>query len=681
MTYGPTGTVASQIPRATQIDGVPNCISNVVVDKNGNAYGVPTGPLTGGGWGIGPNLLAYSGNTLKWKYPAHCDNNGTPKVAIGADGNVYVLTYGHLIGLKPDLAAGQTQPTKVLDVTIPNDCSTMLRAYKDGLILHGQSNGNARYYSYSGKFLGQATIGDVWYEKVNADGRLFVGGSITGGTGKSSTVSMYDPRTSQVAWTATASTPGADSSVSSLTPVLGGGIVALIREQKMLANGVPASPTEWVSTVTSINAAGIKLWSTQLPNQYTDTQGNVNSYEYGPQIVADVTGKIALVRNMLQPTNVSYPTSEYAIEIKVVDAATGTTSYANTVMQGNTDHSVGSMYGYVLNYIGENGPVTGLDTLFLQVHCNCDSSPNLATMYPVKVTGLGMDYPRGAVITRTPRPVSSYIALGDSFSSGESISPFEAGTDIAGVNTCHRSTAAYPRLIAGTSLKIPSLGTNGFRACSGAVTINATDLEQWNESIQLDWWPDATAKLVTITIGGNDIGFGDFGRACVFNDCSPGSNAYNAATNHIDNDLMAKLTSTYQRILLMAPNAKIYVLGYPHVAPIKALNDPLLAGASCAYLYKGATHWGNAQGARNIVTMLDQKISDTVTAIGSARLRYVPVNASNSPFVGHEVCGTSGTSWFQNVNQGIGDPAYVFHPNALGQQGYATIAKTAIDVG
>jgi hypothetical protein len=686
VTYGPTGAVISQISRATQIDGVANCISNVVVDKNGSTYGIPWGPAAAGGSAFGPNLLAYNGNTLNWKYPVHCATDQSSHTVLSADGNIYATVYGgdgvHVIGLAPKLASGATVPTKVLDIKLPSalGCSTMIYAYKDGLMVHAQLSGNAQYYSYSGKYLGTASIGDVWYEKLNADGRLFVSGSTVSGNGHSVSVSAYDPQTAQVAWTATASTPGADTKYAQLYPTLGGGVIALVSEQRMLASGVPASPTEWVYTVTSLNSSGIKLWSTQLPNQYTDTQGKINYYENGPQIVTDVSGKVAMVRHVLQPTNVSYPTTEYAIEIKVADAATGTITYAN-IMQGNTDHSVGSLYGYSLFYGGSNGPVTGTDTLFIQAHCSGNCSDGGTKMYPIKVPGLGMDYPRGAILT--PRPPAVYKAYGDSFSSGESLPPFAAGTDLPGVNLCHRSNLAYPSLIAGTSAKIPSLGTTGFRACSNAVASNVWDVAQWNEGTQTGPTPDSTTTLVTMTIGGNDIGFADFGKACVLGVCDPGSAAYNVATNHINNDLAAQLTAAYQNILTMAPNAKIYVLGYPHVAPIKKTGDSLLAGASCGYLYKGTLHWGNAQGARDVVTMLDQKISDTVTkVINNPRLHYVPVNASNSPFVGHEVCGTSGTSWFQNVDRASQDKAYVFHPNALGQQGgYAMIAKLAINAG
>jgi lysophospholipase L1-like esterase len=242
---------------------------------------------------------------------------------------------------------------------------------------------------------------------------------------------------------------------------------------------------------------------------------------------------------------------------------------------------------------------------------------------------------------------------------------------------------AYPQLIAGSSPNIPSLGTDGFRACSGAVTTNVTDLAQWNESIQLDWWPDATTQVVTLTIGGNDIGFADFAKACVNtqSSCAINSAAYNTALGKINNELPAKLEATYKRILAYAPNAQIYVIGYPQVAPVKVSTDPL--DPECIYLADGGTRWSEAQAVRDITTKLNAKVQTKVNDVRAMnvdyqRLHFVEVNGSGSPFSGHEVCGTSGTSFFLNVDQVVNNMAYVFHPNALGQEAYAELVEAAI---
>ncbi|MDQ3154030.1 MAG: hypothetical protein M3R63_20705 [Actinomycetota bacterium] len=78
-----------------------------------------------------------------------------------------------------------------------------------------------------------------------------------------------------------------------------------------------------------------------------------------------------------------------------------------------------------------------------------------------------LNYPsgyEGELIPAEPPP-AKYVAMGDSFSSGEGNAPFEAGTDTSS-NTCHRSPLAYPRLLQNDL----NLGSTAFVACSGAVS-------------------------------------------------------------------------------------------------------------------------------------------------------------------------------------------------------------------
>lgn len=200
--------------------------------------------------------------------------------------------------------------------------------------------------------------------------------------------------------------------------------------------------------------------------------------------------------------------------------------------------------------------------------------------------------------------------------------------------------------------------------------------------IQLDLWPDPTTEVVTVTIGGNDIGFGSFAEACVLGSCEVGSTAYNDAVDKINNELPSNLESTYKRILQYAPNAEVYVVGYPQVVANKTSADPY--DSHCFYMHDGATAWADAQAARSIVTQLNDVIEekvDDVRALNMAntRLHFVEMDGAGSPFNGHEVCGTASTSWFQNIDQVTNDPAYVFHPNSLGQDAYATVIGTVIN--
>jgi hypothetical protein len=256
-TYSPTGAIVRQLSRTSQIDGVTNCITQPEVDKNGDLYGIPDG-----GSGRGPNLLAYRGNTLKWKYPLACGYSQGAQYVVGATGNIYATVHGgdgvHLIGLTPNVSPGQTQPTKVLDIKVDDnlDCSTMLRPYRDGIVLHGQLGGGARYYSYGGKYLG-TTPGNIWYEKINADGWNFTANYVQGNY-VSGTVTAFNPKTG-LTWTTPVSNPGANVQMIKVIALAGGGVLAYTKEQKM-DQGLPVVPTTYVAIHQTFSPAPKQLY-------------------------------------------------------------------------------------------------------------------------------------------------------------------------------------------------------------------------------------------------------------------------------------------------------------------------------------------------------------------------------------------------------------------------------------
>src|ERR1700710_2249992 len=84
---------------------------------------------------------------------------------------------------------------------------------------------------------------------------------------------------------------------------------------------------------------------------------------------------------------------------------------------------------------------------------------------------------------------STYVALGDSYSSGVG-----TRTYLADGTSCQRSVYAFPSLIAAARAY-----TLNFRACSGAKITDVT-------STQLSALSASTA-YVTISVGGNDAGF------------------------------------------------------------------------------------------------------------------------------------------------------------------------------
>lgn len=232
------------------------------------------------------------------------------------------------------------------------------------------------------------------------------------------------------------------------------------------------------------------------------------------------------------------------------------------------------------------------------------------------------------------------VSLGDSFSAGESIEPYyDQYTDTSYKYTsedwiAHRSTLAWPGLleingvrlneVRATNLSVseglhPAKGVeNGswyFAAVSGATSehiysendenrqdktvvhaeaktvVNERGEEEtvaeilWDSEYVLNFQIDAITSLpdpstvdyVTLTIGGNDMGFVEVVKQAIF-----GSNLVNMSMNGLRGDLLYKiqtfwetgddstpmadkLENTYRKILEEAPSATLIVAGYPQL--------------------------------------------------------------------------------------------------------------------
>lgn len=151
------------------------------------------------------------------------------------------------------------------------------------------------------------------------------------------------------------------------------------------------------------------------------------------------------------------------------------------------------------------------------------------------------------------RPQPAVIALGDSYMSGEGASEYFDGTnhsDGSAPNQCRRSPTAYPALLEEELVAAGRPESRDhqvlFLACSGATARQLTDDAQhagepvtpWSTrgvagpgepkgQAQVDQALDAIEHLhldprvIIISIGGNDAGFGEIGRICgLAGDCS-----------------------------------------------------------------------------------------------------------------------------------------------------------------
>jgi streptogramin lyase/lysophospholipase L1-like esterase len=303
-----------------------------------------------------------------------------------------------------------------------------------------------------------------------------------------------------------------------------------------------------------------------------------------------------------------------------------------------------------------------------------------------------------------PPPSSSYVALGDSYSSGEGNPPYEPGTDEEGIpDLCHRSLAAYgPLLDQGLNL-----GAMTFKACSGAVTNDffSTNAKNPTEPPQLSWLHPGT-KTVTLTIGGNDAGFPWVLKHCVVM-VPPVPNGFGCSTNtRLELETQARMDalaggsyattpppesypihsvlSIIQAIHSDAPAARIVVGLYPTLFGKKkadyAFNIAAPSQSACEVgnifgdalwiSYKDA-QWLNKRGEQ-----LDKLIKNAVAAAAHAgtNVSY----AKPSQFIGHGFCDEL-ERWFHPLELTIKhlselEPewpegkASSFHPTIAGQQ-------------
>jgi lysophospholipase L1-like esterase len=261
----------------------------------------------------------------------------------------------------------------------------------------------------------------------------------------------------------------------------------------------------------------------------------------------------------------------------------------------------------------------------------------------------------------TIRPLR-YIALGDSFSSGEGLPPFRQGTDkyLPQRDTCHRSYRAYPSLIAG---RRSSPGVWGFWACSGAgiADMSQANHENPGEIAQLDriappGESDRGVDLVTLTIGGNDAQFRGVYLRCIVTHFLPvlGScqDDWRVRVRDEIQRLRTSLPSLFRALRARAPRARIVVLGYPNPFPASV---PTFSRCRLWFEPEDLRWLGRAAVSLNGAIQ-----ASTIKA--KANVTYL----APSGFAGHDVC--SSAPWFNGLNVLPTHFRYSFHPNLLGQR-------------
>ena len=232
----------------------------------------------------------------------------------------------------------------------------------------------------------------------------------------------------------------------------------------------------------------------------------------------------------------------------------------------------------------------------------------------------------------------AYVALGDSYSSGEGNKPFMQP------NTgCDRSVSkAWPELVASMfGVKLDLL------ACSGATTAALTHTFD-SQKPQLAALGSSTPKLVTVTMAGDDLGFSYVIASCFSQIITANCTAALAGLEgSLAGGFGKHMTAVYKEIKAAAPGAHILVVGYPQLIPA----NPVRAFLHCPEL--------GGPGVVELMHLVDEQLNSVLTrAAAAAGVDYV---STLNVLKGHELC--TGDSW---VNS-IWPSKQSGHPNAQGQ--------------
>jgi lysophospholipase L1-like esterase len=266
-------------------------------------------------------------------------------------------------------------------------------------------------------------------------------------------------------------------------------------------------------------------------------------------------------------------------------------------------------------------------------------------------------------------PQGSYVALGDSYTAGPDI-PAQTGATAG----CDQSTSSYPYLVAQRlRLNLTDM------SCSGATIADLSAAQLTGDGsnpAQLSPLSTAT-RLVTLGIGGNDIGWSAIITRCTELDLVPvlipGETAAGSTpcqdyytsggTDQIRQKIQAaagQLAGALTQVRHRAPHARVYVVGYPDLLPA--------AGGTCGHTL-GVTQ-GDVAFLNDEALQLNSALRQDAQAAGTT---YVD---TYGPSVGHDACSDPASRWIEPLLPA--SPAAPLHPNAAGEQGMADAVSRAV---
>lgn len=247
---------------------------------------------------------------------------------------------------------------------------------------------------------------------------------------------------------------------------------------------------------------------------------------------------------------------------------------------------------------------------------------------------------------------ANYVALGDSYAAGPVIP-----NQIAPLG-CLKSDHNYAHLAAPT-IGLPLRDAT----CSGATTADMTspqETELGTNPPQFDSL-DAETTRVSLTIGGNDIGFSEIIESCVT--LNPFSTPCKDKFDSGGHDQIAeriaatapKVAAVLQGIHSRSPNAKVFVVNYAAILPE--------TGFGC--WPQMPLGFGDVPYLRAKEKELNAMLATQAAANGASVVDWYTAS------IGRDACKGTTTRWVEPLVPT--NPAAPVHPNERGMQGAAAI--------
>jgi hypothetical protein len=251
----------------------------------------------------------------------------------------------------------------------------------------------------------------------------------------------------------------------------------------------------------------------------------------------------------------------------------------------------------------------------------------------------------GATRNSTVSPGARYVAIGSSYAAGYDIRPLEPDS-----GSCGRSEVDYRRLVAAKlRLRLDDV------SCAGAVTANALHTPQGSAPPQIDAVTPRT-RLVTLTMGGNDVDYVGTAIACGQPSSTCTATADPALTDTAFRALPHSLTELIHAICSKAPSATIVLVTYPRLVP----------PTPCP-----ALHYTHA--ATRLVGSMGERLEQVFVTVAKADdIRLV------DPYVlgaAHGPCATGTNQWVAGL---VAANGFEYHPTADGHPEMAHMVEQAL---